>query len=177
MACLIISVAAAEGHIAENFTATVQSIVAEGVEDVYDLTEPLTHSFVANGIVVHNCGEQPLPAWGICNLGALNLSRFADDGEVLWDELRQALRYGVRFLDNVIDATPYFFEENKIQQQNERRVGLGIMGLADMLIRLGLRYGSDECIKFLDQLGEVIATEFLSRVRRQRGRKRFVPDA
>jgi ribonucleoside-diphosphate reductase alpha chain len=147
------------GPYAEHFTATVDSITADGVEDVYDLTEPLTHSFIGNGLVVHNCGEQPLPAWGICNLGALNLSRFAHDGEVLWDDLRQAVRYAVRFLDNVIDATPYFFEENKEQQQKERRVGLGIMGLADMLIRLGIRYGSDECIKFLDQLGEVIASE------------------
>ncbi|HZB94631.1 MAG TPA: LAGLIDADG family homing endonuclease, partial [Herpetosiphonaceae bacterium] len=147
------------GPYAEHFTATIESITEDGVEDVYDLTEPLTHSFIGNGIVLHNCGEQPLPAWGICNLGALNLSRFAHDGEVLWDDLRQAVRYGVRFLDNVIDATPYFFDENHQQQMNERRVGLGIMGLADMLIRLGIRYGSDECIKFLDQLGEAIATE------------------
>ena len=147
------------GPYAEQFTATVEVIIEDGVEDVYDLTEPLTHSFVANGLVVHNCGEQPLPAYGICNLGAINLGRFVNNNEVAWDDLRQAVRYGVRFLDNVIDATPYFFEENKQQQQNERRVGLGIMGLADMLIRLGIRYGSPECITFLDQLGETIATE------------------
>jgi len=147
------------GSYAESFTATVESITADGIEDVYDLTEPLTHSFVGNGLVVHNCGEQPLPAWGICNLGALNLSRFVANGEVQWDELRRAVRYAVRFLDNVIDATPYFFEENRQQQMNERRVGLGIMGLADMLIRLGIRYGSEECIRFLDQLGKTIATE------------------
>ena len=147
------------GPYTEHFTATVETITEEGIEDVYDLTEPLTHSFVGNGFVLHNCGEQPLPAWGICNLGALNLSRFTAGGEVLWDDLRQAVRYGVRFLDNVIDATPYFFDENYQQQQNERRVGLGIMGLADMLIKVGIRYGSDECITFLDQLGKVIATE------------------
>lgn len=147
------------GPYAEHFSATVESITADGIEDVYDLTEPLTHSFIGNGLVVHNCGEQPLPAWGICNLGAINLGQFTHNGEVEWDELRKAVRYAVRFLDNVIDATPYFFEENQRQQQNERRVGLGIMGLADMLIRLGIRYGSEECIEFLDQLGEVIATE------------------
>ncbi|HEX6288181.1 MAG TPA: hypothetical protein VFZ66_03275, partial [Herpetosiphonaceae bacterium] len=136
-----------------------ETIAEDGVEDVFDLTEPLTHSFIGNGIVLHNCGEQPLPAFAICNLGAINLSRFAYDGEVLWDDLRKAVRYAVRFLDNVIDATPYFFEENKQQQESERRVGLGIMGLADMLIRLKIRYGSPECIAFLDQLGEVIASE------------------
>ncbi len=147
------------GPYAEHFVATVEAVTAEGFEDVYDLTEPLTHSFVGNGLVLHNCGEQPLPAWGICNLGAINLGRFTQEGKVQWDELRQAVRYGVRFLDNVIDATPYFFDENQTQQQNERRVGLGIMGLADMLIRLGIRYGSPECLTFLDQLGELLASE------------------
>ena len=147
------------GPYAEHFSATLESITADGIEDVYDLTEPLTHSFIGNGLVVHNCGEQPLPAFGICNLGAINLGQFAHDGQVAWDDLRQAVRYAVRFLDNVIDATPYFFEENQRQQQNERRVGLGIMGLADMLIRLGIRYGSEQCIAFLDELGKVIATE------------------
>ncbi len=125
-----------------------------------DRANKMSNSFYFSPLVCTNpCGEQPLPAWGICNLGAINLSRFAHKGEVMWDDLRQALRYAVRFLDNVIDATPYFFDENYQQQQSERRVGLGIMGLADMLIKLGLRYGSDECITFLDQLGEVIATE------------------
>jgi ribonucleoside-diphosphate reductase alpha chain len=142
------------------WTASIVSIQdTEREEEVFDVYEPHTLTWVTNGYVSFDCGEQPLPAFGICNLGALNLSRFAYDGEVLWDDLRQAVRYAVRFLDNVIDSTPYFFEENKAQQQSERRVGLGIMGLADMLIRLRIRYGSEECIKFLDQLGEVIATE------------------
>src|SRR5215208_4908157 len=84
------------------------------------------------------CGEQGLPAWGVCNLGAIHLAKFVSpDGDVLWEDLGQAVRYGVRFLDNVIDATPYFFEENAKQQQGERRVGLGTMGLGEMLIKLG----------------------------------------
>lgn len=125
-----------------------------------DRANKMSNSWYFSPLICTNpCGEQPLPAFGICNLGALNLSRFAYDGQVLWDDLRQAVRYAVRFLDNVIDATPYFFEENQAQQGRERRVGLGIMGLADMLIRLKIRYGSDECLKFLDQLGEVIASE------------------
>lgn len=111
------------------------------------------------------CGEQGLPAWGVCNLGALNLARFVipgqgdQPGQVDWDRLRQGVRYAVRFLDNVIDATPYFFEENKQQQFSERRVGLGTMGLAEMLIRLHIRYGSPEGVEFLDKLYEFIATE------------------
>jgi ribonucleoside-diphosphate reductase alpha chain len=105
------------------------------------------------------CGEQGLPAWGVCNLGSLNLGRFVVDGEVLWEALGRAVRYAVRFLDDVVDATPYFFEENRVQQSLERRVGLGTMGLAEMLIRLKLRYGSPESLEFIDRLYGFIASE------------------
>ncbi len=80
-------------------------------------------------ISTNPCGEQPLPAWGICNLGAVNLARFVEDGAVNWEKLGQTVRYAVRFLDDVIDATPYFFEENEQQQSKERRVGLGRDGV------------------------------------------------
>lgn len=105
------------------------------------------------------CGEQGLPGWGVCNLGAINLSRFVSDGDVAWDDLGKAVRYAVRFLDNVIDATPYFFDENYSQQKAERRVGLNTMGLAEMLIRLGIRYGSDESVQFIDRLYRFISGE------------------
>jgi ribonucleoside-diphosphate reductase alpha chain len=148
------------GLYAEYFVARVESVEADGVEDVYDLNEPLTHSFIANGIVVHNCGEQGLPAWGVCNLGAINLAKFYDAAkhDVQWEELGQTVRYSVRFLDNVIDATPYFFDENRDQQGRERRVGLNTMGVAELMIRLGIRYGSDESVAWLDKLYEFIAT-------------------
>ncbi|HST20087.1 MAG TPA: adenosylcobalamin-dependent ribonucleoside-diphosphate reductase, partial [Blastocatellia bacterium] len=105
------------------------------------------------------CGEQGLPGWGVCNLGAINLSKFVSDGDVAWDDLGKAVRYSVRFLDNVIDATPYFFDENYSQQKAERRVGLNTMGLAEMLIRLGIRYGSDESVQFIDRLYRFISGE------------------
>jgi ribonucleoside-diphosphate reductase alpha chain len=104
------------------------------------------------------CGEQPLPGFGVCNLGAINLSKFVRDGEVEWDDLGKAVRYSVRFLDNVIDSTPYFFEENYDQQKSERRVGLNTMGLAEMMIRLGIRYGSDESVQFIDKLYRFITS-------------------
>ncbi|MEZ4670443.1 MAG: LAGLIDADG family homing endonuclease [Anaerolineae bacterium] len=142
------------GPYAEYFVATVEEIVPDGIEDVFDLTEPLTHSFVGNGLVLHNCGEQGLPAWGVCNLGAINLAKFydAETHDVLWDELDQTSRYATRFLDNVIDCTPYFFDENANQQLSERRVGLNNMGLAELMIKLGIRYGSDESVAFIDKL-------------------------
>ncbi len=147
------------GPYQETFVATFSELVPDGEEMVFDLNVPGLHAFVANGLVVHNCGEQPLPGWGVCNLGHINLSRFVKDGKVLWDDLKRAVRLGVRFLDNVIDVTPYFFERNEAVQKAERRIGLGTMGLGEMLIRLGLRYGSDESVEFIDKLYKFIATE------------------
>ncbi len=79
------------------------------------------------------------------------------------DDLGKAVRYSVRFLDNVIDATPYFFDENYAQQKAERRVGLNTMGLAEMLIRLGIRYGSEESVQFIDRLYRIYRGGGLSR--------------
>lgn len=121
----------------------------------------VSNSWYFNPIICTNpCGEQGLPAWGVCNLSAINLSKFVTDSrDVDWEGLRKTVRYSVRFLDNVIDATPYHFAENRDNQLNERRVGLGTMGLAEMLIRLGIRYGSDESLEFLDELYGFIAKE------------------
>ena len=105
------------------------------------------------------CGEQPLPAWGVCNLGHINLAKHLapEQNNVDWNKLRQTVQYAVRFQDNVIDATPYHFEDNRKQQLSERRVGMGTIGLAEMLIKLGIRYGSPEAVQFIDQLYQFIA--------------------
>ncbi|MBN8639158.1 MAG: ribonucleoside-diphosphate reductase [Anaerolineae bacterium] len=147
------------GTYSESFVAQVESVTPDGIEEVFDLTEPVTHSFVGNGFVVHNCGEQGLPAFGVCNLGAINLAKFYDEArdDVDWESLDKAVRYATRFLDNVIDGTPYFFEENEKQQLGERRVGLNNMGLAELMIRLGIRYGSDASVRFIDKLYAFIA--------------------
>jgi ribonucleoside-diphosphate reductase alpha chain len=105
------------------------------------------------------CGEQPLPAWGVCNLGHVNLAKHLtlEQNEVDWNKLKTTVQYAVRFQDNVIDATPYFFDENYKQQMSERRVGMGTIGLAEMLIKLGLKYGSDDGVQFIDKLYQFIA--------------------
>lgn len=145
----------------EKFMSNVTSVSQGETVTVYDVTEPQTHSLIANGIVVHNCGEQGLPAWGVCNLSAVNLSKFYDEEkhDVAWDELGKTVRYSVRFLDNVIDRTPYHFEENEKNQKSERRVGLGTMGLAELMIKLKIRYGSPESLVFLDKLYGFMAKE------------------
>ena len=110
-------------------------------------------------ICTNPCGEQPLGAFSVCNLGAINLSRFYDESrhDVAWDSLRQTVSYATRFLDNVIDTTPYFFEENRQVQLSERRVGLGTMGIAELMLKLGVTYGSDESVALIDDIYREIA--------------------
>lgn len=122
----------------------------------------MSNSWYFNPIISTNpCGEQGLPAWGVCNLSAINLSKFYDESthDIDWAELARVTRWAVRFLDNVIDVTPYHFAENEANQKKERRIGLGTMGLAELMIKLNIRYGSPESLPFLDRLYGFIAKE------------------
>lgn len=108
-------------------------------------------------ISVNPCGEQGLGAYSVCNLGAMNLDKYIfkiHDGprEFVWSMFEKDVRVAVRFLDNVIDKTYYHLPETKQQQMKLRRIGLGVMGLADALIHLGLRYGSPEAVEFTEKV-------------------------
>ncbi|MEC2158413.1 vitamin B12-dependent ribonucleotide reductase [Virgibacillus halodenitrificans] len=111
-------------------------------------------------VATNPCGEQPLAPYSVCNLAAVNLAQMANKKtkNVNFEKLKQTVRTGVRMQDNVIDATPYFLEENKKQALGERRVGLGVMGLHDLLIYCETEYGSEEGNKLVDQIFEIIAT-------------------
>ncbi|MBT4605028.1 adenosylcobalamin-dependent ribonucleoside-diphosphate reductase [archaeon] len=129
----------------------------------------MSNSNYYNPIICTNpCGEQGLPAWGVCNLGHLYLASFCEEVgsdekgklyEINWSALRNATRILQRFLDNVIDLTPYHFEANEKNQKGERRVGLGTLGLGEMLIKLRVRYGSSESLEIIDKVYEAIANE------------------
>lgn len=145
-------------------------------------------------IATNPCGEQGLPGWGICNLGAINLAvvangwydrptaktvftnkqleahikkellRYFDEEKanfflyhINWELLERITRTGLRFQDAVIDATYYPFEGNKKQQLSERRVGLGIMALHDLMLQCGVKYGSEESAGFSDVVMGMIA--------------------
>ncbi len=110
-------------------------------------------------VATNPCGEQPLAPYSVCNLAAINLAQFVDrkSGQVLYDELAKTVALSVRMQDNVIDDTPYFLEPNRNQALGERRVGLGVMGLHDLLIWAGQRYGSPESIITIDQVFKKIA--------------------
>ncbi|WP_027120017.1 vitamin B12-dependent ribonucleotide reductase [[Mycoplasma] testudinis] len=105
------------------------------------------------------CGEQPLVAYSVCNLSAINLANFVDKatGNFKRQELVETVRVAVRLQDNITDATPYFLPANKKQALGERRIGLGIMGLHDMLIWSGKKYGSKEGNSFVDLVMSTIA--------------------
>lgn len=119
-----------------------------------------SNSWYYNEIVATNpCGEQGLPEWGVCNLGHFVLPRFYDEetNDVEWDDLEKAIHLAVRLQDNIIDYTDYFLEENREVQLSERRVGIGSMGLGTLLVKMGLRYGSEEGNEFTDELYKFIA--------------------
>ncbi len=111
-------------------------------------------------VATNPCGEQPLAPYSVCNLAAVNLANVADKETktVDFEKLKQTVRTGVRMQDNVIDATPYFLEKNREQALGERRVGLGVMGLHDLLIYCETKYGSEEGNKLVDEIFETMAT-------------------
>ena len=104
--------------------------------------------------------EQPLAPFSVCNLAAVNLAEMADKDTktVNFEKLKRTVEVGVRMQDNVINATPYFLDENKKQALGERRVGLGVMGLHDLLIYCETEYGSEEGNVLVDKVFETIAT-------------------
>ena len=110
-------------------------------------------------VATNPCGEQPLAPYSVCNLAAVNLANFVDkkDGRILFDELAETVALTVRMQDNVINSTPYFLKANEDQALGERRVGLGVMGLHDMLIWNRKRYGSPEALETIDQVFHCIA--------------------
>ena len=102
------------------------------------------------------CAEEPLLAWESCNLGSINLEKFVVDGRIDWEGLKETIRYAVRFLDNVIDANRYPLPQIEEATKRTRKVGLGVMGLARMLIRLGIPYDSVDAIYLSYQLSKFI---------------------
>lgn len=159
------------GFYRRHYVDVVEALEPVGEKEVFDLTVPISHSFIANGIVVSNCGEQPLLPYEACCLGSVNLGAFTkpvwgmenppkDVTELVdWDGLRKTVRAGVHFLDNLIDANKYPLPQIDDMAHGNRKIGLGVMGWADMLIDLGIPYCSEEALQLAERVMSFIEEE------------------
>ena len=140
-------------------------------EQVYDITEPVTNSFIANGFVAHNCGEQVLRPNEACNLGSINVARMIKYDQqtqlpnINWELLEETCRTAVHLLDNVIDMNNYPSEIISETTRSTRRIGVGVMGWADLLIQMGLPYDSPEACLLAQNLMSAIQ-EYVHRASR-----------
>lgn len=165
-----------------NDVVTVTAIIDNGeVEDVYDLSVEDNHNFYiitntdddkylnCSGVLVHNCAEEPLPAGGSCLLGSINLSEFVcdpytDHPEFDMATYRTTIRRAVRALNNVLDEGlplhPLQIQRDTVRDW--RQIGLGVFGIADMLVKMGLDYGSEKARKFCVIIADALASTAIS---------------
>ncbi len=167
----------AKGPYGDRQWATVSDVVLEGEAEVFDLTEPTTSHFFANGLLVHNCGEQPLLPFESCTLGSIDVGKFVGDGgkDLDWARFVRTIHDAVRFLDDVIDANRYPLAEIERATKATRKIGLGIMGWADALAALGIAYDSEEALALADRLAGVLEAESLAASRELAGRRGTFP--
>lgn len=134
-----------------------------GDYDVYDITvEAEEHTFWSGGLLVSNCGEQPLVAYGSCNLASINLAKlvenpFADDTTINYNLLVKCVKALVRGLDKVLDINYHPIIEQALEIENKRQIGIGITGLGDMLAMLGIKYSSKEGVQKAEDVMKFIA--------------------
>jgi ribonucleoside-diphosphate reductase alpha chain len=110
-------------------------------------------------LIKNLCAEQDLVPFEACCLGSLNLEKFVDDGVIVFDSLRKVINHAVRFLDNVLDESNFPLEDIKKTCQGNRKIGLGVMGWANTLIRLGIPYDSDQAVELAEKVMDFINVE------------------
>ncbi len=146
----------------ERFVARVVAVEPDGCEDVYDVQVPGINTFDANGLHAHNCGEQPLPPYGSCLLGSINLTKFVrdaftDEARFDWDEFRKVVGVFTRMLDNVVEINGLPLEQQRDEILRKRRHGMGFLGLGSTLTMLRMVYGSSDSTAFTERVSRELA--------------------
>ncbi|RMG31715.1 MAG: ribonucleoside-diphosphate reductase [Gammaproteobacteria bacterium] len=148
----------------ERFVARVLEVVPDGIEDVFDVQIPGINTFDANGLHAHNCGEQPLPPYGSCLLGSVNLTRFVREpfterARFDWERFRRVVRIFTRMLDNVVEINGLPLPGQREEILRKRRHGMGFLGLGSTLAMLRMRYGAPDSLAFTERVAKELAVE------------------
>ena len=143
-------------------TVTELELLADKEETVYCFTENLRHAGTFNGIVTAQCGEQPLPPYGSCLLGSVNLTHFVKDAftpkaSFDWDGYKEVVRIFTRMLDNVVELNGLPLERQRHEIETKRRHGMGFLGLGSALTMMRLPYGSAESVEFTEEVTREMA--------------------
>jgi len=146
----------------ERFTARVTAVVADGEHDVYDVQVPGINTFDANGLHAHNCGEQPLPPYGSCLLGSVNLTKFVENpftegARFDWDRYRRVVAIFTRMLDNVVEINGLPLGKQREEITRKRRHGMGFLGLGSAMTMLKMKYGDPDSLAFTERAAREMA--------------------
>jgi ribonucleoside-diphosphate reductase alpha chain len=146
----------------QRFTSRIAEIAYVGKEAVFDTTQADHNTVIFNGLVTGQCGEQPLPPYGSCLLGSVNLTRFvkhpfSEFAEFDWTEYREVVKAFTRMLDNVVEVNGLPLEQQRGEILRKRRHGMGFLGLGSTLTLLGMKYGSPESVKFTEDVSREMA--------------------
>jgi ribonucleoside-diphosphate reductase alpha chain len=146
----------------QRFTSRIASIDYVGREAVFDTTQADENTVVFNGLVTGQCGEQPLPPYGSCLLGSVNLTTFVRDpfgpkARFDWDEYKEVVRVFTRMLDNVVEINGLPLPQQRSEIMRKRRHGMGFLGLGSTLTMLKMKYGSAESCAFTEQVARDMA--------------------
>ena len=144
------------------FQSKISAIEFVGEEPVFDTTQPDCNSVIFNGITSGQCGEQPLPPYGACLLGSVNLTRFVLDpftgsARFDWDRFRDTVAIFTRMLDNVVEINGLPLKQQQREIRRKRRHGMGYLGLGSTLTLMGMKYGDAASLEFTDEVTRELA--------------------